>query len=179
MEAGNWMVNIGSTNTYHGKYLMEDDTTAPTEDETELLISSSDDSSVDSESTGAWDKTDVPDIFMDGQLDLDEIMVSAAHARLRKNITADYLSKIWYISTEGAERTPRVTSQHEARNKNHSLSKNFSSNYHSIWYKRIKEYFFMDIFCATKKCGKSMCSNTCCPLFVTDTGFVYVVPMRK
>eukprot|EP00957_Ditylum_brightwellii_P118376 9028485-Ditylum_brightwellii.AAC.1 len=94
MEAGGWVVNIGSTNTYQGKYLVEDDTTAPTEDETEAPILSSDDSSVDSESTGAWDKTDVPDIAVDGQLDLDEIMVSAAHARLRKNITAEHLSKI-------------------------------------------------------------------------------------
>ena len=45
-------------------------------------------------------------------------------------------------------------------------------------YKRVSEYFFMDTFFATKKSGKSSRGHTCCQLFVTDKGFVYVVPMR-
>jgi len=36
----------------------------------------------------------------------------------------------------------------------------------------------MDTFFATKKGGKSSRGHTCCQLFVTDKGFVYVVPMR-
>ncbi|CAJ1959761.1 unnamed protein product [Cylindrotheca closterium] len=36
----------------------------------------------------------------------------------------------------------------------------------------------MEAFFATKKGGKSARGNTCCQLFVTDKGFVYVVPMR-
>jgi len=35
----------------------------------------------------------------------------------------------------------------------------------------------MDTFFATKKAGKSSWKNTCCQLFVTDKGFVYIVPM--
>jgi hypothetical protein len=46
-------------------------------------------------------------------------------------------------------------------------------------YKRIKDFFFMDTFFATKKGGKSTREHTCCQLFVTDKGFVYVVPMRS
>ena len=46
-------------------------------------------------------------------------------------------------------------------------------------YKRISEYFFMDTFFSTKKAGKSTRKNTCCQLFVTDKGFVYVVPMKS
>jgi hypothetical protein len=46
-------------------------------------------------------------------------------------------------------------------------------------YKRIREYFFMDTFFATKKAGKSSRSNACCQLFITDKGFVYVVPMKS
>jgi hypothetical protein len=46
-------------------------------------------------------------------------------------------------------------------------------------YKRITEYFFMDTFFATKKAGKSSRGHTCCQLFVTDKGFVYVVPMKS
>ncbi len=36
----------------------------------------------------------------------------------------------------------------------------------------------MDTFFATSKAGKSSRGNTCCQLFVTDKGFVYVVPMK-
>lgn len=37
----------------------------------------------------------------------------------------------------------------------------------------------MDTFFATKKAGKSTWGHTCCQLFVTDKGFVYVVPMKS
>jgi len=37
----------------------------------------------------------------------------------------------------------------------------------------------MDTFFATSKSGKSSRGNTCCQLFVTDKGFVYVVPMKS
>jgi hypothetical protein len=46
-------------------------------------------------------------------------------------------------------------------------------------FKRIKEYFFMDTFYATKHGGRSSRGPTCCQLFVTDKGFVFVVPMRR
>ena len=46
-------------------------------------------------------------------------------------------------------------------------------------YKRIKEWFYTDTFFATKKGGKSSRGHTCCQLFVTDKGFVYVVHMRR
>ena len=36
----------------------------------------------------------------------------------------------------------------------------------------------MDTFFATKKSGKLSRAHTCCQLFVTDKGFIYVVPMR-
>ena len=37
----------------------------------------------------------------------------------------------------------------------------------------------MDTFFATKKGGQSSHGHTCCQLFITDKGFVYVVPMRR
>ena len=37
----------------------------------------------------------------------------------------------------------------------------------------------MDTFFATKKAKKSSRGNTCVQLFVTDKGFVYVVPMKS
>jgi hypothetical protein len=46
-------------------------------------------------------------------------------------------------------------------------------------YKRIRDYFYMDTFFATKKDGKSSRRHTCCQLFVTDKEFVYVVSMKR
>ena len=37
----------------------------------------------------------------------------------------------------------------------------------------------MDTFFATKKGGRSSCGHTCCQLFITDKGFLYVLPMRR
>ena len=46
-------------------------------------------------------------------------------------------------------------------------------------YKQIDQYFFMDTFFAHKKKGQSSRGYTCMPLFVTDTGFVYVISMTR
>ena len=37
----------------------------------------------------------------------------------------------------------------------------------------------MDTFFATKKGGQSSRGHMCCQLFVTDKGFVYIIPMRR
>ena len=37
----------------------------------------------------------------------------------------------------------------------------------------------MDTFFATKKGGCSAHGHTCCQLFVTDKGFLHVVPMQR
>ena len=46
-------------------------------------------------------------------------------------------------------------------------------------YKHLKEYFYIDTFFATSKCKNSSRGNTCDKLFVTDKGFVYIVPITK
>ena len=43
----------------------------------------------------------------------------------------------------------------------------------------MNEFFFMDTFFATKKGGQSSRGHSCCLLFVTDKGFIYVLPMKK
>jgi hypothetical protein len=59
------------------------------------------------------------------------------------------------------------------------LSKNYGTNDRMLRCKRIKDNFYMDTFFAIKKGGKSSRRHTCCQLFVTDKGFVYVVPMKR
>ena len=55
-----------------------------------------------------------------------------------------------------------------------------------LWYKRMKEFFFVDTFFVTwntsgKKKGRRTTlerGHTCCQLFLTDKGFIYVVLMK-
>ena len=109
----------------------------------------------------------------------DDIMVSATHAENPKGVSADMLSKIWRIDLESAKRTLDVTSQHLHRSDNPNLSRNYSTNDRMLRYKRINQWFYMDTFFATSKAGTSTRGNSCCQLFVTDKGFLYVVPMKS
>jgi hypothetical protein len=78
-----------------------------------------------------------------------------------------------------AKRVIETTTQLSVRPKDPILSKNYGTNDRMLRYKRINECFFMDTFFATKRGGKSSRGHTCCQLFVTDKGFVFVVPMRR
>ena len=62
---------------------------------------------------------------------------------------------------------------------NSTISRNYGTTNWILCYKRIQEYFFTDKLFATKKSVKSSRGNTCFQLFVTDKGFVYVVPVNS
>ena len=116
-------------------------------------------------------------LYADGNLD--DYMAAAASGGVPHGIDAKHLAKVWRISHKEAERTLEVTSQHSTRTQDPTLSRNYGTNDRMLRYKRINEYFYMDTFFASKKKGKSSRGHTCCQLFVTDKGFVYVVPMRR
>ena len=80
---------------------------------------------------------------------------------------------------DSARRTLEVISQNSTRTNNHKLSRNYGTNDRMLRYKRINQWFFMDTFFATRKAGKSSRGNTCCQLFVTNKGFVYIAPMKN
>ena len=157
-----FMTSIGATSAFNHDCLVEEGDTVIDGDDVDL-----DELLTDSAN------------LLDGQLDFDEVMQSATHARITRDVTPEHLSKIWKIDLDTAKRTLEVTSQHCARTPPEDLSRNYSTNDRMLRYRRIKEHFFMDTFYATKKAGKSTRGNTCCQLFVTDKGFVYVVPMKK
>ena len=71
-----------------------------------------------------------------------------------------------------------VTLQHGQQLANPSLSQNYVTNDRMLRYCRIEDHFFMDTLFATKKGSKSSHGNTCCQLFITDKGFLHVVPMK-
>ena len=109
----------------------------------------------------------------------DDIIVSAVHASIPKGIDASHISKIWRIDLYSENKTLEVMSQHSTIINNPTAYLNFGTNDRMLWYKIIKEHFFMDTFFSTKMAGKSSRVNTCCRLLVTDKGFVYVVPTKS
>ncbi len=111
--------------------------------------------------------------------ELDELMISAAHGIRHQGVDAAHLSKVWRIEHKDAERTLEVTDQRAVRQDNPKLARNYGTNDRMLRYKHIKEYFYMDTLFATSKTGKSERGHTCCQLFVSDKGFVHVVPMRS
>ena len=114
-----------------------------------------------------------------GTIDLDEIMIGAADASISATTEEQHLAKIWRIDVDTAKRATEMNTKHGVKPGDSDLSRNYSTNDRMLRYRRIEEYFFMDTFFSTKKAGKSSRGNTCCQLFVTDKGFIYVVPMTS
>ena len=171
-KLGKFKASIGSTNASGGEHLTDDDSaTQPlTDDDTS-------DSDSDEDDDQALDQTH--DSVTKGEIDLDERMISATHATKSKGVDPAHLSKVWRIDLNTAERTLEVVSELNRRVDDPTLSRNYGANDRMLRCKRIDELFFMDTFFATKKSGKSSRGHTCCQLFLTDKGFVYVVPMKS
>jgi hypothetical protein len=159
-EEGDFKMSIGSTYAPHSTLFTVTSNDDWTEDQPEGYEESEEDQ---------WD--DMEDV-------IDSAMASAT-ARFASGVNPKHLSKIWRISNEDAERTLDNTTHLLQRATNHELSRNYGTNDRMLRYKRIRDYFYMDTFFATKKGGKSSRGHTCCQLFVTDKGFIYVVPMKR
>ena len=171
---GSMQMSLGSTDAPNSEYLDEGD-----DNSTVTAASSTEDDMSDLE---VRNESLLDTIFtksQTGQLDLDEIMASATHVRKSKSISSEQLSKVWRIDVETAKRTLDVTSQLNTITDDPKLSRYYGTNDRMLRYKWINDYFYMDTFFATLKGGKSSRHNTCCQLFVTEKGFVYVVPMRS
>lgn len=186
-ELGKFSISIGATHMNPSPYLVIDDeddipSLAPvrsddSDDNSSVETSDADDESED-DSHGIDDElNEFLESVENGHIDLNDVMASAAHAIPRKDLDAQHLAKVWRIDVEAAKRTLEITTQTRKHTANPTLSRNYSTNDRSLRYNRINEYFFMDTFFATRKAGASSRGHTCCQLFVTDKGFVYVVPM--
>ena len=133
----------------------------------------------DSDSDAFEPNSDTEEDWFDAhEDDLDDYMASAV-ASFASGVTQEHLSKVWRISHEEARQTIENTSQSSVWPKGVSLSRNDAINDQMLRYRQIKDYFFTDTFFATKKGGKSSRGYTCRQLFVTEKGFVYVVPMQR
>jgi hypothetical protein len=111
--------------------------------------------------------------------DLDVREIFAAHQDKPKGITKERLSKVFRIDEKIAKRTIDVTTQRVKRSQDPTLDRRYSTNDRVLRYKRLNTFFFTDTFFATSKGGKSLRGNTCVQLFVTDKGYVCLIPMKK
>jgi hypothetical protein len=94
------------------------------------------------------------DQWDDVEDEIDAFMASAT-ASFASGVSPEQLSKVWRISHEDAKRTLDNTSHILLRPTKPELSRNYGTNDRMLRYKRIRDYFYMDNFFATKKGGKS------------------------
>jgi hypothetical protein len=120
-DLGKFKTSIGSTDALGGEYLIDDQSATQT---------LTDDETSESESDQDDDQTldDLYESVTQGEIDLDEIMVDAAHAGKSKGIDPAHVSKIWKIDLKTAERTLEVVSQYNKRTDDPTLSRNYGTN---------------------------------------------------
>jgi hypothetical protein len=100
-DIGKFHMAIGSRNAIVGKYLDRSDDDIPS-----LAYGSDEDSESDSDEED--DDHVINDLFekvTSGYIDLDEIMVSASHAKRSKGVDAIHLAKVWKLDVTAAKRT--------------------------------------------------------------------------
>ena len=166
---GRIAASIGSTNTLQSRYISDSETEADEQSHDDSTCNDVDEC-LDSLSDLDGDRE---------QAKVDEYFSHSMIASRPRGVTPEHLSKIWRISHEDTKRTIDTTTQMSVRTQDPMLPRNYGTNDHMLHYRRIQDYFFMDTFFATKKGGRSSQGHTCCQLFVTDKGFLYVVPMRR
>ena len=93
-DIGKIEASIGSTDAPSNEYLVEDDDTAATDPSTDESDSELDDD--DDEHAQLLDK--IYEQSTKGEIDLDDFLVSAAHAQRTQGMDATHLSKVWQIS---------------------------------------------------------------------------------
>ena len=101
----------------------------------------------------------------------------SASAYFTRVATPDHLSKPWRIDIEAAKKMLEITTQLRKHEVDGPLTRDFSTNNRIHCYKRIDTHFFRHTFFVTKR-SKSTCGNTCMNIFVSDKGFMFVVPMK-
>ena len=104
-----------------------------------------------------------------------DISITATRGRA-KGIDPMHLSKNRSINLEALKQPIEITTQLKQQEADGGLSQNFSTNNQMIQYKYINSHFFTDKFFVKGTAKSTRCHN-CVQLFVSDKGFIYVVPM--
>ena len=118
--------------------------------------------------------TDIGALFEDPTI----VEVSAVHTEQPNGVKSVDIAKVWRINVDTVRRTLVITTQLKQQEMDGNLSRNFSTNNRMLRYRRINSHFFTDTLFVTKR-SKSTRGDTCMQLFVSDKGFVFVVPMKS
>ena len=114
---------------------------------------------------------------LEGSFESLEAKLSAV-GKAAKGVSAEHLSKVWSIDLDTAKKTIDLTTQLCKHGESDHLRRQYSTNDRMLRYKRINTHFFTDTFQVTEKAISSR-KNRYIQLFVSDAGFMYVVPMEK
>ena len=144
IEHGQFAMNIGAKSILDQRYLDDDEDSQDSSDDDDTSQDNSDDD---------FDPMELDDDTNEALLD--NFVASTAQAGETRRVDPKHLSKIWRISHEDAQRIIDVTTQMSTQTDDPTLSRNYSTNDGMLRYKRIKDFFFMDTFFATKKGGQS------------------------
>ena len=120
-ELGKFQASIGSTDASRVEYLIHDDSAIQTLTDDDMIESDSEDKDEDQALNNLYDRA------TKGEIDLDAIMISAAHAGKSKGVDPAHLSKIWKIDLKTVERTLNVVSQNNKRTDDPKLSRNYGA----------------------------------------------------
>ena len=120
-------------------------------------------------------KTDLDQLFV--MVHLYPLYVHSITAGRQTGVKESHLYKIWGIGKETAMRNIEVTTQLRQQDTG-SLSQNLSTNDCMLRYMLINCSFFTDTSFVTGK-AKSTRGNTMMQLFVSEKGFVFIVPMKS
>ena len=68
-------------------------------------------------------------------INLDKAVVAGVDVDRAGESDVKHLSKVWWISYDDAKHTLDVTTQHSICTQDPTLSQNYGTNYHMLWYK--------------------------------------------
>ena len=104
-------------------------------------------------------------------------VIASFEANRSKGVSADYLSKLLYISEPLVEGVIDHNTQKGRHSANNVLSRQFLTKDQMLRYRRIQSTFYTGTVFALK--SKSNRGNTSYQLFVSEKVFVAVYPMRS
>jgi hypothetical protein len=110
------------------------------------------------------------------QTDIQGRSVQATRTSNRQVIQAEELAKRWGIGVKTAINTLKVTTQRGVRHPVHPLARRYRTKQNQLRRNQLSCTVYSDTFFATTP---SVRGNTCAQIFVTDSEFPVVFPMRK
>mmetsp|Transcript_10819 Transcript_10819/g.15255 ORF Transcript_10819/g.15255 Transcript_10819/m.15255 type:complete len:529 (+) Transcript_10819:911-2497(+) len=127
------------------------------------------------------------DIFVDGtnlndfenlpiEVSSTLMIVSAVTASNPKKINKTFLSKIWRVKEDDAQKALDQSTILMRKGSMNALSKRFPTNDRMLRYRRLNSHFFTDTFFSKVK---SLRGFTCAQVYVSDKGFLDIYLMKR